>query len=269
MAESFLLYIFDSGRNGVFHLHPIQEAGVDHFPFLCVETLLADVATLDDRDNRKIELLRESVIPAVVGWNSHDGTSAVAGEDIFGDPDWNPFPSQGIHSVRSGEHSRDGFCLSDPLSLRLFLYIFKIISDFRLLPICREKLHKVAFRSQDHECHTEDSVNPRGEYGNVMLLFPAIALEDNLAAPGLTDPVTLHLLERISPVNLVKTVQKPTGVCGDPQLPLHHLLLLDREASSHGQAILHLVIGEHCSKTRAPVDGSLSLICDTVIHQHV
>ena len=39
-------------------------------------------------------------------------------------------------------------------------------------------------------------------------------------------------------------------------------------ASPDGIALLHLVVGKHGSQLRAPVDGSLPTICNTIVHKH-
>ena len=163
----------------------------------------------------------------------------------------------------------NGLGLGDSLSLRLLLDIGEIFLNLSLLGLGSEDRGKLALRCENHEGHTENSVDPGREYGDIVLLVTIVALEHDLATIGFADPVALHLLEGVCPVDLVKAIKKPSGIGGHPQLPLHHLLLLHREATSDGESILDLIVGQHSSQTSAPVDRSLSLISDPVVHEHV
>ena len=72
VADSVLLDIFDSSRDGILYIHAVEEAGIHHLAFLGIKTRLAHVATLDQRDDRQVELASEGVVAAVVRRHSHD-----------------------------------------------------------------------------------------------------------------------------------------------------------------------------------------------------
>ena len=49
------------------------------------------------------------MIPLVMGGNGHDGTRAIAGEDIVGDPDGDLFPIDRIDCRDTNGHARFRF----------------------------------------------------------------------------------------------------------------------------------------------------------------
>ena len=160
-------------------------------------------------------------------------------------------------------------CLRYPLPLCLLLHIGHILIDCSLLLGSSQFRHPVAFRSQHHEGHTEHSVRTCREYDHIILPVSVICLEHHLRPLRTSDPVALHILEGICPVQVIEIIKQTPCIGRHPQLPLRHLLLLDREASSYGIPLLDLIIGQHCSELRTPVDGCLALIGYTVVHQHI
>ena len=269
VADSVLLDIFDSRWDGILDIHAVEEAGIHHLAFLGIETRLAHVATLDQRDDRQVELACEGVVAAVVRRHGHDRSGTIAREHIFGDPDRDPFASERIDSVGTAEYSGDSLRLGDPLPFGLLLHIGEVFIDLSLLSRRSEYLHKVAFWSKHHEGDSEHGISTCSEYGHIMLLVPVVALEYGFAAVGFADPVALHLLEGIGPVNPFKSFEEPSGISRNPELPLLHHLLLNRKTTAYGQAVLDFVVGEHGSQAGAPVDRRLTLVSNAVVHQHV
>ena len=206
------LYVIDRCRDGILYLHSIEETGIDHLSLLGVKALFADIAALDDRDDRKVEFLGEDIVTAVMCRDSHDSACSITCEHIFRDPDRDPFAGQRVDSVRSGEDSRHSLGLGDPFALSLFLHIGKVLLDLSLLGVRGQYLDKVALGSKYHERHPEHGVHPGSENGNVMFNLPVIALEDDLAPIGLPYPVALHFLEGIRPIYPVKALEKPSCV---------------------------------------------------------
>ncbi len=68
---------------GLVSLH----GGVADDAFFGVEALLGDVGALDDGAYFEVEGFGEGVVAAVVGWDCHYGSGAVAGEYVVADPD--------------------------------------------------------------------------------------------------------------------------------------------------------------------------------------
>ncbi len=269
MADAVFFNIFNGGRNRLLDIHSVQEAGVHHLAFLRVEAFLADVAALDQRDDRQVEFFGERIVAAVVGRDRHYRARAVAREDIFGNPDRDSAAGHRVHAVGAAEHARDSLGLGDPLALRLLLHRRKVLIHGRFLFRSGQNFNEVALRRKHHKGHAEHRVRAGCEYGDVVFGLAVVALEDSLAAVGLADPVALHLLKGVGPVYSVKSFKKPSGIGRDAQLPLLHLLLLHRETSAHGKAVLDLVVGQYGPESGAPVHRGLALIGDAVVHQSV
>ncbi len=72
------------------------------------------------------------------------------------------------------------------------------------------------------------------------------------------DPVALHLLERVRPVQPVQVGQQPLGVGGDPHHPLGQRAPENREVAALGTAVCgDLLVGQHRAQARAPVHRRL------------
>ena len=109
------------------------------------------------------------------------------------------------------------------------------------------------------EGRSEEGVGAGREDGIVDVQF--LAPEGDLGALAAADPVALHRLDVLGPVDPVEVAEQPLGVVGDPQQPLLELADLD-----HGPAALavpvgaHLLVGEHGLVVGAPLDGRLAAV---------
>ena len=83
----------------VFHCLSSSSRRIGDDAFLSVVRLLTDVSTLDERDDRKIEMLGKSIVTAVMGRNRHDGSGAISSEHILGDIDRALIASDRIDTV--------------------------------------------------------------------------------------------------------------------------------------------------------------------------
>ena len=88
-----------------------------------------------------------------------------------------------------------------------------------------------------------------------------------MCAPvGAADPVALHQLDRLGPVQRVQVVQQPVGVRGDPHHPLLQVALEDREVAALAAAVGgDLLVGQHRAQARAPVDRRLGDVRQPVV----
>jgi hypothetical protein len=77
--------------------------------------------------------------------------------------------------------------------------------------------------------------------------------ELDLRADAAADPVALHLLERLRPLQVVEVVDEPVGVRGDAQHPLAHRPALDRKPADLALAVDDFLVGQHGAQTVAPV----------------
>ena len=76
----------------------------------------------------------------------------------------------------------------------------------------------------------------------------------DFGAFGAADPVSLHFLEGVGPVDGVEVVEEALGVGGDAEHPLAHRFANDGETADFAFAIDHFFVGEDGAEFGAPVD---------------
>ncbi len=82
-------------------------------------------------------------------------------------------------------------------------------------------------------------------------------LKAHLGALGAADPIALHLLDVLRPVQIVQIVQQALGVGGDLQHPLTHAPALDGLAGVYVHAVDHLLVRQHRALRWAPPHRNL------------
>ena len=82
---------------------------------------------------------------------------------------------------------------------------------------------------------------------------------------ALADPVALHLLDALRPVDQIEVVEQAFGVLGDLEHPLAHQAPLDRVAGLDVGAVLDLLVGEHGAQRRAPVDRHVGHVGEALL----
>jgi hypothetical protein len=72
-----------------------------------------------------------------------------------------------------------------------------------------------------------------------------------IAPVAATDPVALHRLDRLGPVEQVEVVDQPVGVGGDAHHPLAHVALEHREVAAVAAPVGgDLLVGQHGAQAR-------------------
>ena len=97
---------------------------------------------------------------------------------------------------------------------------------------------------------TEQGVGPGGED----LDIPRVGGEAHLGAGRPADPVALHGLDLVRPIEDVEIVEQSVGIGGDPHHPLPQALSEYRKVAAVTAAVGgHLFVGQHRTQPRAPV----------------
>ena len=216
-------------------------------------------------------MLGECPVARVVGRHCHDGTSTIAGKHVFGNPDRDVLASDRIHCISAREDTCHLMtCLT--FTLGLALARIEVSIDGSFLVGCSDHLHILAFRSEHHESHSEHCVGTGCEDGEFeSILSCRIIVRHNLELCFCTfasaNPVALCLLDRVAPVDGVKSVEESLCIGRDTETPLAHELLLYRVSATFAHAIYHLVVGKHGAEFRTPVDHCLAEVGDAVVHE--
>ena len=115
---------------------------------------------------------------------------------------------------------------------------------------------------QHHVGGAEHGVRPGGEDPD----RAGRRRERDVRAGGPADPVALHQLHRGRPVQVVQILDQPVGVRGDPHHPLLQVALEDRVVAALAAPVGgDLLVGQHRTQSRAPVDRGLAHVGQPVI----
>ena len=119
-------------------------------------------------------------------------------------------------------------------------------------------------RRDGHERHAEHGVDAGRE--RLDLRLDVLDVERERDAFALADPVALHRADAFRPaLQPVEAFQQPLDVLGDLEEPLREVAPLDRRAAAPAAPVLHLLVREHRSVDRAPVDRRLALVREPLL----
>ncbi len=94
-----------------------------------------------------------------------------------------------------------------------------------------------------HERRAKDGIRARGENLQVVARLDPKRQASAFAAP---DPVALHDLDRLGPVDRIQLAQQLLGIFGDSEKPLFQVTLVDlRSATLADVAIYDLLVRQH------------------------
>ena len=94
-----------------------------------------------------------------------------------------------------------------------------------------------------------------------------IELELCFGTNRLSNPVALHLLGGLGPVEIVQSIEQAFGVLGDLENPLTQVALDDRAPAALAAAINDFLVGESRLAGVTPVDGHLGLVGQPLIEE--
>ena len=109
---------------------------------------------------------------------------------------------------------------------------------------------------QHHVGGAEEGIGTGGEDGQFVLasVLSRYGREPDGGAFAAADPVGLHRLDFLRPVEPVEVAQQALGVMRDAQHPLAHLLLRHQRSAALAGAVDHFLVGQAALAARAPID---------------
>ena len=267
LAEALGLEPRDHLRLGFVGSEPVQKTRVGRGARVRVGRF-GHVATGDDLDDRQVEGPGEFPVALVVTGHGHDGARAVAGEHVVGDPDRDRLAVGRVGRRRAGRDTGLGAGIGHAVALAAASGALDVRLDLAALGVGRDLRHELVLGGKHHVGRAEEGVRARGE--DLDLRRPALRRltadhEAHVRALGPADPVALHLLDRLGPVETVEVFDQAVGVLGDPQHPLFHGHADDRVAPDLALAVDHLFVGEDRAELRAPVDRHLGLVGEAAL----
>ena len=214
-----------------------------------------------NRRNGQAELAGELEVAFVAARNRHDRTGSVSHQYVVGDPDRNRLAVQRIDRERAGEHA--GLLAAFGLTIEVLGGGSggSVGVDGRTLFSGRERVHERMFGREHHERRTEQRVGASGEHRD----GAGRRFEVDACTVTAADPVALHQLDGLGPVEAIEIVEQTVGVRGDSHHPLAHVLLEHRVIADVAAAVgRDLFVGEDRAETRTPVDRRFRQIRQTM-----
>ena len=121
-------------------------------------------------------------------------------------------------------------------------------------------------RRENHESRAEQRVGSRGEHHEVA----GGGGERDAGTLAATDPVALHQLDGLGPVEPVEVVDEPVAVGRDPHHPLPHVALEHGVVADVAAALGgHFLVREDRAEAGAPVHGCIGEVHEAVVVENV
>ncbi len=218
-----------------------------------------------------------------MGGHGHDRPRAVAHEHVVGHPDRDALAIDGVHREGTGEHARFLLGLGGAFQFGLVHGLVDVGGDFCLAVLRGDFVDQRMLRREDHVGCAEQRVGPGRVNADYAVLWhgrDAVALgllvepfvdggaidgEVDLRPDALADPVALHDLDRLGPIDLLDIGQESLGIGGDAHHPLGHCPAVDGVvAALRATFVGDFLVGQHRTQLRAPVDRHLSLVGEAV-----
>ena len=264
LCDAHLLELRGDGLLGLLDGQPGKLLAVDQPAALAQVVALfkgvfAHVRPVDDLEHG--DVVRDGVfkVALVVARHGHDRAGPVAGQHEVADEQFRLPPVRGVDALYALQAAAAlALVQLRPVHVVLFPGLLDVGPDFFLVfDPGHQVLHQLPVRRQDHEGDTVDGLDTRREDAE---LAAADDLESDLNALALADPVALHVLRALRPVDLVQAFQQLLGEGGLVDDPLLHVLADHGIAAALALAVDDLVVRQHRAQLFAPVHGHVDVL---------
>ena len=203
--------------------------------------------------------------PLILPGYGHDGAGTVTGEHIVGHPDGNLLARRRIDGEPAGEDP--GFFLLQIGALPFALPERRRPIGFHLRPpVCPgDGVHQRVFGREHQVGGAERGVRARGEHADRPLAPDE--REYHLGTLAAADPVALHLLRALRPIQVIQPAEQRFGVFRDAQHPLAERTADAGEVAHLRIAVDDFLVGQGGAQLRAPPDGLFLLISQPAVEE--
>ena len=225
------------------------------------------VSAFDHAPDRQPEGAREGVVALVVRGHGHDRARAVLHQHVVGHVHRDALA---VDRIDHGPPERDaGLWLVEVASLLAGLgdRVIDVVAHLPLvLGALGQAQHIRVLGGHHEEGSPEQRVGTGGEHGVVDAQF--LAAKRHLGSLRAPDPVALHRLHVLRPVDPIEVAQQPLGVVGYAEEPLLELPDFDQRAAALAATFgVHLLVGEHGLVFGAPLHRRLLAIRQAALVQ--
>ncbi len=207
--------------------------------------------------------------------HGHDRAGAVAHEHVVARPHRDEFAGGGVDRPHAGVHAGLAVGVGHPVHVGAVAGLGDVRGQRGGIAagrrIGQHRGDQRVFGRHDHVRRAADGVGPRGEDLQRQARDPGRRIgevEPQFRSLAAADPLALHGERGLGPVQSVEVLQQPLGVGGDAEHPLTQRLAEHREAAAFAAAVDDLLVGQGGPELRAPVDGLLAEVGQTVGVEH-
>ena len=215
--------------------------------------------------NRQVIFARECEVAFITRGHRHDGACAITHEHIVSNPHGHRLASDRVDGRRAGEHTGFFARVRLPVGISDAGRHLAIRIDCGALLWGGECINERMLRRQHHEGCAKQRVGSRGEHFNIT----GTRCKAHPRTFAAANPVALHDLDRLGPVEAFEVVEQAVGICRDAHRPLPHVAFEDGIVADVAATIGgDFFICQDGAEPRAPVDGRIGQISQTVVvHQ--
>ena len=234
-------------------------------------------------DDRQSEGFGELAVALILAGNAHHRTGAVPHQHVVGHEHRNPAVRERDQGPSAQEDPRLGVAAvgvahlggAGPVGGHRLRGCRRAagpgVGGSRRPGVSGQLLHQRMLGRQHHVGGAEQGVGPGGEHLDVAhrSVQRCDRTERDQRPLGAADPVALHGLDRLRPVEAVEVLQQAVGVGGDPHHPLLERALEHLVVASLGPSLVgDFLVGQHRAQRRAPVDRRVGHVGQAVpVHE--
>ncbi len=266
-----LLGIFADRADGVGGGHPVEEAGIDRDAALgegAIDRRRGAVGRRGHDGNFEAVFLGEGEVAFVLAGGGHDRAGAIAHQDVVGDPDRDVLIGEEVARIGAGEDAGLFLDGREPLDFGLLARLRDVFVDCAALRIGGDRGDQRMLGREDHERNAEDRIGAGGEEAHLVAGMRGDR-EGDFGALGTADPVALHQLDGLGPIDAVEIGEKAIGVVGDFEEPLLEVFFADRGIGvTPAAAVDDLLVGEDGAAFFAPPLGAHRAVGEAALEEH-
>ncbi len=208
----------------------------------------------------------EVEVALVATRHGHDRAGPVPHEHVVGDPDRNLCATHRVGRIRAGEGSRFLARVVRAIGIGELGGRLAILRDRVSAVGGGERTDEWMLGRKHHERGPEQRVGPCGEHLDVS----GRRAEANPCSRRATDPVALHQLDRLWPVESVEVVDQAICIRRDAHRPLAHVALEHRIVADVAATFCrHFLVREDGAESWTPVDRRVGQVDEAMVIDEV
>ena len=205
-----------------------------------------NVATFKYFYDWKTKLFSKFPVTLIVSRYGHNCTCSVASENVVRNPDWDFSTVNRVYSISSSPNPC--FFLSKVCTSQVWFkagLVFVVSYSLSLFRCCNG-IYQVMLWRQNSEGRTEKGIRTCRKDGE--FLVSTFHFEGDIGTSWFTNPVALHVLDRLWPIQLIQVIEQSLCISSDFKHPLAHWFTDNWIATTLRSSVRKdFFIGDSCS----------------------